>query len=117
MADPVIDPTTFQSLIAGTDSAFVMELIDTFLDDAPTMLNDLRQSLAEKNAEVFRRAAHSLKSNSASFGALHLSTQAKELELLGKAGDLAQVGDKLTALTTEFDRVQVALRNWQHGSK
>ena len=117
MPDPVIDPTTFQNLIAGTDSAFVKELIDTFLDDAPTMLNDLRQSLAEKNAEVFRRAAHSLKSNGASFGALQLAAQAKDLELLGKTGDLAQVGDKLTVLTTEFDRVKVALRAWQHGSK
>lgn len=117
MAEPVIDQATLQGLISGTDVDFVRDLIDTFLDDAPRMLAELRESLASKNAEVFRRAAHSLKSNSASFGALHLSAQAKELEMLGKAGTLEGVGDKLTALTAEFDRVKDALRAWQHGSK
>jgi HPt (histidine-containing phosphotransfer) domain-containing protein len=116
MADSPINQATLDELIAGTDKGFVLELIDTFLDDAPKMLAELQDSLVSKNAEVFRRAAHSLKSNSASFGAMHLSTQAKELEMIGKAGNFDEVGGKLAALTTEFDRVQAALREWQHGS-
>lgn len=116
MTDSPINQATLDELIAGTDKSFVLELIDTFLDDAPKMLDDLRSSLAEKNAEAFRRAAHSLKSNSASFGAMQLSAQSKELEMIGKAGNFAEVGSKLTVIAAEFDRVKEALRNWQHES-
>jgi HPt (histidine-containing phosphotransfer) domain-containing protein len=117
MSESPIHQATLDELIAGTDADFVKDLIDTFLEDTPKMLGEMRQALTTHDAEVFRRAAHSLKSNSASFGALHLSMQAKELEMLGKSGQLAEVGDRLTALITEFDRVQVVLRDWQHGSK
>jgi HPt (histidine-containing phosphotransfer) domain-containing protein len=47
----------------------VRELVDTFLAEAPSMLADLRESLASGEAERFRRAAHSLKSNGNTFGA------------------------------------------------
>ena len=117
MSDSPINQATLDELIIGTDADFVRDLIDTFLDDTPKMLGEMRQALTTHDAETFRRAAHSLKSNSASFGAMQLSAQAKELEMLGKTGNLAEVGDRLTVLAAEFDRVQVVLRNWQHGSK
>ncbi len=62
------------------------------------MLDDLRRSLAAQNADQFRRAAHSLKSNSNTFGALTLGAMAKELELTGLAPALAANGATLDAL-------------------
>jgi len=116
LSDPVIDPATLEGLKATTDAAFVQELIDTFLDDSPNLIAEMRQALPSGNAEAFRRAAHSLKSNSASFGALTLSALAKELEMMGKAGDLEGAGGKLEQLAAEYEPVQQALRAWQHGS-
>ena len=68
--DPVIDPTTFAALAQMAGADFVDELVDTFLEEAPQMLADLRAAAAEHDADRFRRAAHSLKSNAMTFGAL-----------------------------------------------
>ena len=46
----------------------------------------MTSALSAEDAETFRRAAHSLKSNGASLGALPLSESAKEFEMMGKVG-------------------------------
>ena len=91
MADPTIDLDTFKELQTAAGEEFVRELVDTFLQEAPLMLTDLRDALATGNAVAFRRAAHSLKSNSQTFGALGLGAMARELELKG-FGDATPLG-------------------------
>jgi HPt (histidine-containing phosphotransfer) domain-containing protein len=101
---PKIDLQTFNALKESTGSDFIGELIDTFLEDAPTLLAQLRSALANQDAETFRRAAHSMKSNAATFGALELSALAKELEVFGRDKNLA-IGNRLEALETEYQQV------------
>ena len=110
MAESVIDLTTFNSLkeIGGAD--FIIELIDTFFEEAPRLLKDLRQALADNNAELFRRNAHSLKTNGNTFGALSFAELAKELEYLGRDNKLNAVGDKLEVLFAAYEGVEVALK-------
>jgi histidine phosphotransfer protein HptB len=109
MTDTAIDRATFEELKSTTGAEFVNELIDTFLTEAPVMLDDLRHALAMNDADRFRRAAHSLKSNSHTFGALSLGAMARELEL----GGLRPVHDAeaapLEALTLEYARVARSL--------
>jgi len=83
MTAPIIDAATFAELQDSAGADFVKELVDTFLEEAPAMLAELKRALAADEAEPFRRAAHSLKSNANTFGALALGTLAKELELGG----------------------------------
>ena len=54
------------------------------------MLDDLRDALAARDADRFRRAAHSLKSNSNTFGARTLGAMARDLELGGLDAALAR---------------------------
>jgi len=110
-ASSVIDPATFDELVASTggEAAFIQELIDTYLTDAPELFAQMRSALAAGDAETFRRAAHSLKSNSASLGALTLSALAKELEMMGKAGTLEGAAAKIAAADAEYARVKAAL--------
>ncbi len=107
----VIDPAAFDELVASTggEAAFIRELIDTYLTDAPQLFAQMRSALAASDAETFRRAAHSLKSNSASLGALTLSSLAKELEMMGKAANLEGAGTKIAAADAEYARVKAAL--------
>ena len=107
----VIDPTVFSELFTsiGSDQTFLNELIDTFLGDSPRLLAQMRDALAANNVDAFRRAAHSLKSNSANLGALNLSALAKELELMAKAGLLDGAGEKIPPLEVEYARVKTAL--------
>ena len=115
MPDPTIDPATFAELQAAAGADFVKELIDTFLEEAPAMLRELSDALAAGNAEKFRRAAHSLKSNSHTFGALQLGAMARDLELKGLEHARASAADALSGLTEEYERVAAALRGLRDG--
>jgi GAF domain-containing protein/CheY-like chemotaxis protein/HPt (histidine-containing phosphotransfer) domain-containing protein/tetratricopeptide (TPR) repeat protein len=112
MSQPVLDTATLDQLIANTDREFVAELLATYLDDSPKLVADMRQALVEASAPNFQRAAHSLKSNSASVGALGLSAQAKELEMLGRGGKLEGAAEKLDALAATYAEVESALKDW-----
>ena len=81
MSAPTIDLETFEALKATTGADFAVELVDTFLEEAPRMIEQMTAALAAGDTEKFRRAAHSLKSNSATFGALALAKASRELEL------------------------------------
>ena len=104
MTQATIDIATFQELQAAAGEDFVRELVDTFLEEAPLMLTELRDALATGDAVAFRRAAHSLKSNSQTFGALGLGAMARELELKGLSEDAP-----LGVLDQEYARVAAAL--------
>ena len=69
MLEPTIDPATFAELQDSAGAEFTAELVETFLVEAPGMLAALRDAAAQSDADAFRRAAHSLKSNSQTFGA------------------------------------------------
>ena len=114
MTAPAIDRATFDALKETTGAEFVRELVDTFLQEAPSMLSDLRNALAAKDADKFRRTAHSLKSNSNTFGALTLGAMARELELGGVAKVVEGGGQALDALAQEYSRVAATLTELQH---
>jgi len=107
MSDGTIDAATFAELQESAGTDFVKELVQTFLEEAPAMLAELREALAAGNADAFRRAAHSLKSNSLTFGALPLGVLARELELGGF--DAARRSNALDVLETEYTRAAQAL--------
>ncbi len=111
---PAIDSATFEALQQTTGADFVRELVDTFLQEAPAMLDELRRALAAQDADKFRRAAHSLKSNSNTFGALTLGAIARELELGDVAKAIESGGRSLDALNKEYSRVAAALTALQH---
>ena len=95
---PLIDKATFDELKQISGAVFINELIDTFLDDAPMMMQEMKSALEAGDTDTFRRAAHSMKSNAATFGASQLAELAKELEALGRENRLAEAGNRLTAL-------------------
>jgi histidine phosphotransfer protein HptB len=111
---PTIDRATFEALKQTTGPEFVMDLVDTFLQEAPSMLEELRRAFAAKDADKFRRTAHSLKSNSNTFGALTLGAMAKELELAGVAKVSESGTQSLDALAQEYSRVAAALTELRH---
>ena len=109
-----IDELIFKDLKEMVGEDFIGELIDTFLEDAPKLIQDLQHSLAKRDIETFRRSAHSLKSNSATFGAKNLSEQAKELEMLAREQRLDAVGEKITVLQKEYAGVEEGLKRLRH---
>ena len=109
MTEPAIDLATFDELKETAGADFIMELVDTFLTEAPLILGELRRAFAVRDADVFRRAAHSLKSNANTFGAQALGAMAKQLELTGLDPVSKANAQPLDALAQEYARVAAAL--------
>jgi histidine phosphotransfer protein HptB len=112
MSEPLIDANTFGELQANAGEEFVAELVDTFAEEAPLILADLRSALQASDAERFRRAAHSLKSNSNTFGASALAELARTLELGGMPTSAAP----LDALDAQYARTVKALKDLAAGA-
>ena len=85
------------------------ELIGLFLEDTPRLLADLRETVAHGDAEGLQRAAHTLKSSSASLGAMGLSALCQELEVMRRAGTLEGAAEKVARVEAEYERVKATL--------
>lgn len=107
----VIDREVLDNLLeaVGGDGDFLAELLETYFADTPELFATMQAALENQDADEFRRAAHTLKSNSANFGAMDLSKQAKAMEDMGKSGDLAQASENLKKAETEYKKVKSAL--------
>jgi PAS domain S-box-containing protein len=106
-----IDQAVFERLAETMGGGFVVELIDTFRDDAREQIDTLRRALAGTDLEAFRRAAHSLKSTSESLGASDLAELARELEAQARAGSLEGAGDRVERLAGEYESAARALED------
>lgn len=89
---------------------FVALLIDSFLTDAPERLAVLRQSYGARAQDEFKRAAHTLKSNSGQLGIDYYASVAQRVELAARDGRMAEVGDQVDWLESEFAEVRASLQ-------
>jgi HPt (histidine-containing phosphotransfer) domain-containing protein len=101
-----LDPAALDALreLGGDD--FVADLVDTFLTDTPPLLAALRGP----DVDEVRRAAHTLKSNGATFGATRFSELCRELEEQAKSGDLARAPEFAARIDAEYALVAEELR-------
>ena len=111
VADGALDRTTLEALFesVGRDPEFLAELIDTYVADAPVQVRSLQVALAAGDVEALIRPAHTLKSSSASLGALGLAEQCRQLEQAARGGFLDGAADAVEAIAAEVDRVATAL--------
>jgi signal transduction histidine kinase/DNA-binding response OmpR family regulator/HPt (histidine-containing phosphotransfer) domain-containing protein/PAS domain-containing protein len=107
----VLDSKALDELLAtvGGDFANLRLIIDTFLEEGPGLLDELDHHVAAGDAAGVRRVAHTLKSNGADFGAATFSERCKELEMVGKSGELDGAAALAADIRTEYQRVAAAL--------
>jgi HPt (histidine-containing phosphotransfer) domain-containing protein len=106
----IIDRSVLEALSDSVGEDFVEELIDTFIEDGPGMFYEMQQALSVADADSFRRAAHSLKTNAATFGAMELAEKAKELETMARENKL-DIGNRLELLEETFEEVAEELKS------
>ena len=93
----------------GDDHGPLTALIDTFLSDAPRLVEAARRGLERGQADEVRRAAHTLKSNGATFGATSFSELSRQLEALARSGTLEGAAELIARIDAEQERVRIAL--------
>jgi HPt (histidine-containing phosphotransfer) domain-containing protein len=107
----VLHPPALERLkqTIGDDRGLLAALIDTFLNDVPRLVDGARQGLQQGQADEVRRAAHTLKSNGATFGAVRFSELSRELEARARSGSLDGTADLLARIEGEYESVKIAL--------
>ena len=109
MPQSLIDRTIFNTLKESVGDDFIGELVQTFLEEAPLMLDDIQSAAAAKEVDNLRRATHSLKTNAATFGAISLAELAKELEYMARENNL-NIGNKLSVLRSSYEEAAEELK-------
>lgn len=115
MTPDAIDLAVFRELQDTAGADFVVELVGTFLEEGPAMLSDLSSARVAADAERFRRAAHSLKSNGMTFGATTLGTLARALELKGLDADPSQDEAAIAAIDVAYADAAAMLKELTRG--
>jgi HPt (histidine-containing phosphotransfer) domain-containing protein len=91
-------------------------LITHFQDETPQQLAVMQAAFRRSDAAALAEAAHTLKGSSGNLGATHMQQLCGELQTLGRANELAQVGARLARLVAEFTLVRAALLQQQNRS-
>jgi CheY-like chemotaxis protein len=108
----MLHPAALERLMQtiGDDNPdLLVALINTFLSDVPRLVDGARRGLQQGQADEVRRAAHTLKSNGATFGATGFSELSRQLESLAGSGTLEGTADLIARIDAEYDRVRIAL--------
>jgi signal transduction histidine kinase/CheY-like chemotaxis protein/HPt (histidine-containing phosphotransfer) domain-containing protein len=85
------------------------KVIQAYFSSSPPLIAQLREAVAVTNREALQNAAHSLKSGSATVGAMKLSEICRELEMSCRNNTLDNATDRVSAIASEFLRVKDVL--------
>ncbi|MBL8478728.1 MAG: Hpt domain-containing protein [Sterolibacteriaceae bacterium] len=86
-------------------------IVRIYIDSAAETLRQIEQAIAGRDPEALRQATHSLKSSTASIGAMSLADLFRELEAMAKAARIDDAAVVFDEARNEYERVLVALRD------
>jgi HPt (histidine-containing phosphotransfer) domain-containing protein len=113
--DPVIEPQFIETILmlAGNGQKaieFLINVIDTYLQDAPNLLWEIDRAITIKDRAQILQSLNSLRSSSDYVGALILSQECRRLEAAVKADNVSLIHTCLSQLESEVERATEALR-------
>jgi CheY-like chemotaxis protein len=95
--------------VLGGEFRYLVEVIDSFLEDGPKLLAELEDAVSNGDIATVRRLAHSLKSNSADFGAGELNKLCAQLEERARSGSLDGAPELATRIGAHYQGVAAQL--------
>lgn len=110
----VLDAACLQrlhDLDPGGQGGLVARVIRTYMQSLARLLDQLTQARASRDPAALRHVAHTLKSSSASVGALALAELCGDVERRLRDGDAASLDAQVDAMSCEGERVLAALRS------
>ena len=87
----------------------VAEVGGLFLKHAPQKIAAIKNAIKAGDAKALQVSAHNLKSSSLYVGATKLSAISKELEFMGRSGQLEGAHEKAILAQIEFERTKKEL--------
>jgi CheY-like chemotaxis protein len=101
---------SFRDMVGENADLVLAEMIDCYLEDAPKLLSAIATAVTQGDAKQLRQASHTLKSSSATLGAITLSNLCQKIEVMSRIGNTEYGVDKLPQLEAEYERVKAALQ-------
>lgn len=105
----MLDKTAIERLRRLGGDAFLAEMIDLFLENAPRRIEAAREADARRDFAGVRRAVHSLKSTAGNVGARRVQALAEQIEETAGDGDSDRVAPLLEELEAEWLNVRKEL--------
>ena len=108
----MLDPSALASLrdVLGGDDDALAGLIDSYLAEAPKLIEALNEAADSDDLDNFRRAAHTLKSSSRDFGITGLADLSARLEDAAREGRIKGDADTLSQITRLYEGGVKALK-------
>lgn len=85
----------------SNDPLLLQDLVTLFVEECPHMLGDIRKAIDTSDANLIRRASHTLKGSAAIFGAHTVVDAALRLEKMGREGDFTAASPALEKLESQ----------------
>ncbi len=104
----VLDETVLAELKVIMEDEY-LNLLATYLRNAPTLLDDVREAVENGDVQAMVIPYHSLKSSSANVGAMPLSELARDAEHLARSGDLVAASGAFGGVEAAFESARKAL--------
>jgi len=101
---------SLKKMIGENAENIVAELIKCYIDDSVKLVEEMASAIESDDVIALRKAAHTLKSSSATLGATTLAQHSKELETMRTDGNVSEILYKVEQIKLEFSRVKAALQ-------
>jgi HPt (histidine-containing phosphotransfer) domain-containing protein len=99
----------------GGDEELARQLVELFIGECPRMMSEVRDSVANGDADQVRRAAHAFKGSVGNFTDDAPMTTAFALEQTAREGRLDGADALLARLELEVESFVAALRRFEQG--
>lgn len=106
---PFIDAVTELRRKTGGNEKLLQSLVRAFLADAPAKLSSVRRAIEWKNAQDLAMAAHAMKGLLGIFGVPQAVAACRNLEAMGRAGDLQTAASECQALEQQCNLLEQEL--------
>jgi len=90
----------------GGNPKLAQSLVKTFLEDAPKKLTVIRRAVSESDAGALAAAAHAFKGSLSLIGAPKAAGTARNLQAMGRLGNLNGAAAELAVLESEFEHLR-----------
>jgi len=101
----------YLSEISGGDVEFEQDLVQTFLDVAPGLIDSFRSASGASDAQGARHAAHTLKGSSRSIGASNFAQVCEQAEKAAREEDLEACRTLVASIESAFAYLKADAEN------
>ncbi|MBV8471584.1 MAG: Hpt domain-containing protein [Burkholderiaceae bacterium] len=115
-----LDPqalSKLRELDPGGGNQLLQRVVQAYMKSLEHLLPELgRACMGQIDLSVVKHVTHTLKSSSASLGAVHLAHICSEIETMARLGQTAGIDSRLQAMHDELAHVRAALNMLLHGA-